>query len=286
MEKIRLRHIGGTIFILKSLLILFFAYTVIPTLDFAKISIDQTFLYFVLVGFLAQVVDAAVGMGYGASCTTLLLNFGISPAVATASVHTAEVFTTGASGLAHLKFKNIDKKLFFRIVITGVLGAMIGAYAISEVFDGKWIKPYISAYLIGLGAVILWKGIRNKIRDTEVVKGAEGLAFFGGFMDAVGGGGWGPIVTSNIINQGKCPKETIGTVNIAEFFVAFFGTGVFLFFVGIEHWQVVLGLIVGGVIASPLGAYFASHFKRKTLMILAGSAIILLSSYSLLKALL
>ena len=286
MEKITLRHIGGTIFALKLLLILFFVATVFPTLNFSEIHIDQTFFTFVFIGFLAQVVDAAVGMGYGASCTTLLLNFGISPAVATASVHTAEVFTTGASGLAHLKFKNIDKKLFFRIVITGVLGAMIGAYAISEVFDGNWVKPYISLYLIGLGSVFLWKGLRNKIRETETVKGAEGLAFFGGFMDAVGGGGWGPIVTSNIINQGKCPKETIGTVNIAEFFVAFFGTGVFLFFVGIEHWQVVLGLIVGGVVASPLGAYFASHFKRKTLMISAGIAIILLSGYSLAKALL
>jgi uncharacterized membrane protein YfcA len=235
------------------------------------------------VGFFAQLVDGTLGMAYGVSCSTLLLNFGVAPKVATAAVHTAEVFTTGVSGLSHLKFGNIDKKLFLRIVITGVAGAMIGAYLISAVFDGKLIKPYIATYLLVLGIVILVKGILNQPKPESKIKYAEVLALFGGFFDAIGGGGWGPIVTSNLINQGKNPRETIGTVNTAEFFVAFFGTGVFLFFVGIDSWKTVLGLIIGGVIAAPIGAYFASRVNKKTIMILIGAVIILTSSYTLYK---
>lgn len=284
LNTIRLKHISWVILILKFSLILFLLLTVLPTVDIKNINIDSTFFMFVVIGFFAQLIDGTLGMAYGVSCSTLLLNFGISPKVASAAVHTAEVFTTGVSGLAHLKFNNLDKKLFFQIVITGVIGAVIGAYLVSEVFDGKIIKPYIAAYLLILGFVILYKAIRNKQVKTDDVKYAPWLALFGGFMDAVGGGGWGPIVTSNIIHQGKNPKETIGTVNTAEFFVAFFGTGVFLFFVGIESWTIVLGLIVGGVIAAPIGAYFAHHIDKRNFMFIIGLVIILTSAYTIYKA--
>ena len=286
MKFLRFRHIGIAILVLKTSLIAYLIYLVSTKPPSELLVLDTTLWQFILVGFLAQLVDGTLGMAYGVSCSTLLLNFGVAPKVATAAVHTAEVFTTGVSGLSHLKFGNIDKKLFLRIVITGVAGAMIGAYLISAVFDGKLIKPYIATYLLILGIVILIKGIRNQPKPESKIKYAEVLALFGGFFDAIGGGGWGPIVTSNLINQGKNPRETIGTVNTAEFFVAFFGTGVFLFFVGIDSWKTVLGLIIGGVIAAPIGAYFASRVNKKTIMILIGAVIILTSSYTLYKTIL
>jgi len=285
MNRITFKHIGVSIIALKLTLITFLLITILPEISMADIRIDATFFKFILVGFVAQIIDGTLGMAYGVSCSTLLLNFGVAPRVATAAVHTAEVFTTGVSGLSHLKFKNIDRKLFFRIVITGVIGAVIGAYLISEVFDGKIVKPYIAAYLLILGIVILIKGIRNKQKTETEVKRAELLALFGGFFDAVGGGGWGPIVTSNIIHQGKNPRETIGTVNTAEFFVAFFSTGVFMFFVGIESWQVVLGLIAGGVVAAPVGAYFASRINKQALMVMIGIVITLTSMFTIYKSL-
>jgi uncharacterized membrane protein YfcA len=286
MKFLRFRHIGIAILVLKTSLIAYLIYTLSTKPHTEMLLLDTTLWQFILVGFLAQLVDGTLGMAYGVSCSTLLLNLGVSPKIATAAVHTAEVFTTGVSGLSHLKFGNIDKKLFLRIVITGVIGAMIGAYLISAVFDGKLIKPYITAYLLVLGIVILIKGIRNQPKPESEIKHAEGLALFGGFFDAIGGGGWGPIVTSNLINQGKNPRETIGTVNTAEFFVTFFGTGVFLFFVGIDSWKTILGLIIGGVIAAPIGAYFASRVNKKTMMILIGAVIILTSTYTLYKTIL
>ncbi len=284
MERISLKHIGFTIILLKIILIGYLLITVLPTVNFNKIHIENSFYGFILAGFVAQMIDGALGMAYGVSCTTLLLSLGIPPRISTSAVHTAEVFTTGVSGLSHLTLKNIDKELFFKIAFTGVLGAMIGAYAISELFDGKIIKPYISAYIGILGLIILFKGIANKTKEFTRVKWPRLLAFVGGFLDAVGGGGWGPIVSSNIINQGNDPQKTIGTVNTAEFFVAFFSTGVFLFFVGVENWQVVLGLIIGGTIAAPIGAYFSTKINKKALMIIVGLVLILISAYTIYKS--
>lgn len=247
------------------------------------LELDWEFAKYIIIGFIAQMIDGTLGMAYGVSCSTLLLSFGVSPKVATASVHTAEVFTTGVSGLSHLRLGNIDKKLFSRIVITGVIGSVTGAYLISDIIDGNFIKPYITAYLLILGVVILIKGIRNKAKEFRRVKRAELLALVGGLLDAIGGGGWGPIVTSNIINQGNDPRQTVGTVNTAEFFVTFFSTGVFMFFVGIESWKVVLGLISGGVLAAPFGALLLSRINRRAIMIAIGIVIIVTSLYSLMK---
>lgn len=244
------------------------------------IQLDSSFLGYMLAGFVAQLIDGALGMAYGVSCTTLLLNLGIPPAIATASVHTAEVFTTGASGLSHLYLGNVDKKLFLRLILPGVIGSMVGAYLISEVFDGKVIKPYIAAYLLILGLIILMKSFRSR-KPTDKVRYVSALGLSGGFLDAVGGGGWGPIVTSNIVNQGNDPRETVGTVNTAEFFVAFFSTGVFLFFVGVDSWQVVAGLIAGGLLAAPFGAWLVSKISAKSLMFMVGLIIILTQSYTL-----
>lgn len=285
IHKIRLRHIGFAILGLKAILIGFLVLYVLPQSGFTLASLDVTFLWFVLAGFLAQMIDGTLGMAYGVSCSTLLLNLGVPPKVTSAAVHTAEVFTTGVSGLSHIRFRNLDKILFFRIVLFGVLGAVIGAYLISEILDGGVIKPFIAAYLLILGIVILFKAIRNKQKHSTTVKRAGLLAFAGGLFDSIGGGGWGPIVTSNIINQGKDPRKTIGTVNTAEFFVTFSSTSVFMMLVGVDSWKVILGLILGGVLAAPLGAYFAAKVNKRTLMILIGIVISVTSAYTIIKTL-
>lgn len=279
------KHIGFFIITLKTILII---YLILELTVFSHkgfdISFDRNFLFFVLAGFVAQLIDGALGMAYGVSCTTLLLNLGIPPVLASASIHTAEVFTTGVSGLSHLFLKNVNLKLFFKLAIPGVTGAVIGAYLLSKIFDGNIIKPYISAYLLVMGIFILIKSFKT-IELKDKTKKVSLLGFTGGFCDAIGGGGWGPIVTSNLIFRGKTPKETIGTVNTAEFFVSFFSTGVFLFFVGVDSWKIILGLIVGGIIAAPIGAYMATKVKPKVLMFLVGLVIIITSSYTIYKSL-
>jgi hypothetical protein len=283
-DKIRLRHIGFAIIGLKILLVGYLLIYVFPKVDIGWDTFDSTFVWFVAAGFVAQMIDGTLGMAYGVSCSTILLNLGVPPRVASAAVHTAEVFTTGVSGLSHIRFRNLDKVLFFKIVFFGVTGAVLGAYLISEIFDGGIIKPYISAYLLILGVVVLIKGIRNTPKPKGETKKAGFLAFFGGLFDAIGGGGWGPIVTSNLINQGKCPRRTIGTVNTAEFFVTFSSTGIFMLLIGLESWKVIIGLILGGVLAAPFGAYFAAKINRRTLMIMIGIVITLTSGFTVIKS--
>lgn len=279
-----LRQVGYLIIFLKAALVL---YIILQLTVFAKQGIDFSFdnqlLFFFISGFIAQIIDGALGMAYGVSCTTLLLNFGISPAIASASVHTSEVFTTGVSGLSHLLLRNVNKSLFFKIAVPGIFGAAAGAYLLSKIFDGNVIKPYISGYLLIIGIFILIKSFKNLIPKSNL-KHVSLLGLTGGFFDAIGGGGWGPIVTSNLIVQGKAPKEIIGTVNAAEFFVTFSSTGVFLFFIGIENWKIILGLIAGGVIAAPIGAVLVTKIKPRVVMFLVGLVIIITSLIVILKS--
>src|SRR5690606_25695243 len=151
---------------LKAIAISIMAYLLFQEVQSGNTLFDENFKWFILAGFLAQIIDGALGMAYGVSCTTLLLNFGLPPSIASASVHTSEIFTTGVSGLSHLKFKNIDKTLFFKLIFTGVLGAVSGAFLISQVLDGKIVKPFVAAYLLILGIVILIKGLRNIKREN------------------------------------------------------------------------------------------------------------------------
>jgi uncharacterized membrane protein YfcA len=233
------------------------------------------FLMFALVGFLAQIVDGALGMAYGISSTTFLLSLGLPPASASASVHAAEVVTSGASGLSHLKFKNVNKKLFRSLVIPGVIGAVIGAYFLSSI-DGKEIKPYIAAYLMIMGLVVIYKALQKNILKTKT-KNIGPLAFFGGLVDAIGGGGWGPVVVSNLLSKGRNPRYTIGSVNLAEFFIALAGASTFTLMLGINNWIVVVGLMAGGVFASPFAAYLCQKVNNRTLMLIVGFVIIFLS---------
>lgn len=244
--------------------------------QFTQSVFTEKLLFFMGVGLMAQMIDGALGMAYGATSSSLLLGLGVSPAMTSTSVHVAEVFTTGASGIAHFKLGNVNKKLFLHLLIPGMIGAIIGAYLLSDKIDGDIIKPFMSAYLMILGVLILRKALqRNKPKSKTRRLGP--LAFFGGFMDAIGGGGWGPIVTSTLLSKGRTVNYTIGSVNAAEFFISVSSAGTFLLFNGIDSWQVIIGLILGGVIASPFAAVLVKKMKRKPLMIMVGVLVIAMS---------
>lgn len=245
---------------------------------------NQEFLIFFCIGVFAQLVDGTLGMGYGATSTSFLLAYGIPPAISSTGVHVAEMFTTGASAISHHRFGNINKKLVRHLLIPGVLGSIAGAYLLSDVIDGDAIKPFIAVYMIGLAIIIIRKAMQKNIIKKKT-KRLNILASFGGFMDAVGGGGWGPIVTSTLLGRGRNPRYTIGSVNAAEFAVAFASGVTFMLFGGIQGWQVIIGLILGGVIAAPIAAILVNRIKRKPMMILVGVLIIVLSLKTLSKLL-
>ncbi|MCG2840033.1 sulfite exporter TauE/SafE family protein [Sandaracinobacter sp. RS1-74] len=240
-------------------------------------ELGSEFYTFVLVGFLAQLVDGALGMAFGVISTSALVALGVPPAAASAGVHAVETVTTAVSGTSHAVARNVDWKLFRRIAIPGVLGAVLGAYLLTSIPADK-AKPLIQAYLGVLGIWIFWRGFRH-IHVEREPKVVEPLGLAGGFLDAAGGGGWGPIVTSNLLVQGKTPRKTIGTVNAAEFLVTLSAAATFIYHLG---WEVVttatLGLLAGGVIAAPFGAIVAKRLKPDVLMILVGIVLMITSS--------
>ena len=245
---------------------------------------DSEFVIFFAIGIFAQLVDGTLGMGYGATSTSFLLAYGVPPLVSSTGVHVAEMFTTGVSAISHHKFGNINKKLVRHLLIPGVLGSITGAYLLADVVDGDVIKPFIAVYMIVLACIIIRKAMQKNIIKKKT-KRLGILATFGGFMDAVGGGGWGPIVTSTLLGRGRNPRYTIGSVNAAEFAVAFASGVTFMLFGGIQGWQVIIGLILGGVIAAPIAALLVNRIKRQPMMILVGILIIILSVRTLSKLL-
>lgn len=245
---------------------------------------NEEFLVFFAIGVFAQLVDGTLGMGYGATSTSFLLAYGVPPVVSSTAVHVSEMFTTGASALSHHRFGNINKKLTKHLLIPGVLGSITGAYLLSDVINGDVIKPFIAVYMIILAVVIIKKALRKTIVKKKTKKLGV-LAIFGGFMDSVGGGGWGPIVTSTLLGRGRNPRYTIGSVNAAEFAISFASGITFMLFGGIIGWQVIIGLILGGVISAPLAAYLVNKIKRKPMMVAVGILIILLSLKTLSKLL-
>jgi uncharacterized membrane protein YfcA len=238
----------------------------------------EDILFYVLVGFIAQMVDGSIGMAYGVTSTSVMLSFGVPPATASACVHAAETFTTGASGLAHWKLGNVDKRLIWRLAIPGAIGGALGAYVLTNI-PGELVKPYISAYLLLIGIFIIYKAVHRKHSFVDdPPNNVAPLGLIGGFVDAIGGGGWGPIVTSTLLGQGTQPRYTIGSVNMAEFFVTLTISATFIATIGLELWPTILGLIIGGIIAAPFAALAAKHFPPKVLMILVGVVVMLLSA--------
>ena len=240
------------------------------------------FLLYVLIGFAAQMIDGTLGMAYGVSCRTFLKTVaGLPSALASAVVHVAEVPTTLASGLSHLRLKNVDKPLLLRLLIPGVLGGVLGAWFLSSV--GDTLEPFIDAYLIVMGVIILRKAFRHVQKERHIGKGVYPLGFAGGFLDATGGGGWGPVVTSTMVAVGHDVKKTIGTVNTAEFLVTVAETTAFAVLLSdfTSYWQTILGLIVGGVCAAPLAAWFCKKIPVRPLLAIVGLLIVGLNLYNL-----
>jgi uncharacterized membrane protein YfcA len=237
----------------------------------------EMFLWFLLVGFVAQSIDGALGMAYGVSSNSILLGIGIPPATASAWVHFAQVFTSLASGISHWKMGNVDWKLAKKLLIPGVLGSILGAYILSSL-DPNLVKPIIAAYLFVMGIVILRKVKKKQApKFNRESKSLPALASAGGFADAVGGGGWGPIVNSTLLSKGKIARYAIGTGNFVEFFVSLASASTFLFFVKELSLAPVLGLILGGIVAAPFAAYICKLIKPKYLMVAVGVLIIFLS---------
>lgn len=244
----------------------------------------EDFLLYVAVGLVAQMVDGAIGMAYGIVSSSVLLSMGIHPATASACVHAAETFTTAASGASHWKLGNIDKKLVWRLAVPGMIGGAAGAVVLSNI-DGNVIKPFVAAYLLLLGLFILYKATRTTVQDRAPPERVAPLGLAGGFLDSIGGGGWGPIVTSSLIGHGTAPRYAIGSVSLSEFFVTLTISGTFFLTIGLELWPIISGLIVGGVLAAPFAAYMTKHLQDKTLMIIVGCVVTLLSMRTILVAL-
>lgn len=245
--------------------------------------VDEIFLGFILIGFLAQLVDGALGMAYGVISTSAMLFLGIPPAIASANVHAAEVFTTAASGTSHAIAGNVDWRMFWRLALSGSLGAVIGAFLISFA-DTDFVRPFIAAYLLLMGAIVIWKGLRPRGSPPKIGR-VRILGFVGGMADAIGGGGWGPVVTSNLIARGGEPGRMVGTVNIAEFFVTISATLAFLAALGPVFGKAALGLVIGGIAAAPIAAWAARRLPRQIFTVIVGVAICLVSAYNLWRAL-
>jgi uncharacterized membrane protein YfcA len=252
------------------------------------------FLIFAGVGFFAQLIDGALGMGYGVISSTVLLATGVPPAHTSASVHAAKFFTTAASGMSHIIHGNVDKRILVVLSIAGGIGGIIGALVLVNI-SASAIRPYVFGYLAVMGLVIIWRGMMFPGSKAIPGKFIAPLGTAGGFLDAIGGGGWGPVVTSSLIGAGAAPRFVVGTVNAAEFVVtcavvsAFAATiyfGVWQEAHGIaSHLTAIAGLVIGGVPAALFAGWLLKVAPRKPLMIAVGALVVCLSAYEILKAL-
>ena len=245
----------------------------------------EAILPFIAVGFAAQMVDGALGMAFGVINNTLLVSIlGLPPALASASVHAVETFTTAASGISHVYHRNVNWKLFRRLVIPGMIGGALGAYVLSNV-DASVAKPFVMAYLASIGLYLLYRAWRGKVEPREP-KIIEPLGLVGGFLDAAGGGGWGPVVTSNLLVQGASPRTTIGTVNTSEFFLTTTISATFIGTMGFAAFTLqTVGLLIGGLIAAPFGGLLAKRVPARLLMAMVGVLLTVTSAYTIWSAL-
>jgi uncharacterized protein len=258
-----------------------FIFSYVPFTDLADGTVrwyqtlDKNFHWMLLAGFLAQLVDGALGMGYGVTSATILLSAGVNPAAISGSIHTAEMFASGASGYSHYKFGNVNKKLFKALLIPGVIGAILGAVLLVFLGEkyGKIIRPAIAVYTLVLGIKFILNAFRE-IKPQKKFKKYKALAGLGGFFDSFGGGGWGPIVTSTLINNGRQHKYVVGSVSLTEFFVTLASAFTFFTLIGVSHWQTIVALIIGGLVAAPIAARLAGKLPKKTAFILLGILVI------------
>jgi len=243
---------------------------------------DSRFWAAFAVGLVAAVIDGALGMAYGVTASSFLLAMGATPLIASGATHLAEVFTIGTIGVSHLRLGNVSRKLFLSLVLPGVAGGLIGAYVLRSI-HGSVLKPWISGYLLLMGLYVLSKAFRRILLVRTDVKPATvtPLALFGGFVDASGGGGWGAIVTTSLVGTGHDPRITVGSVNLAKFFLSVGVASAFFSILDASVWLFVGGLVVGGMFAAPFAAYITRHFKARVLLVMVGTLIIAISTYNL-----
>jgi len=241
-------------------------------------------LPFIAVGFAAQAVDGALGMAFGVISNTLLVGvLGVPPAQASQRVHVVECFTTATSGISHLLHGNIDRKLFFRLLIPGMIGGVLGAYVLTSI-DAEVVKPFVLTYLTCIGLMLLYRGLRYPPAGKPA-KVVAPLGLLGGFLDAAGGGGWGPVVTSNLLIQGADPRRVVGTVNAVEFFLTLTISAAFIYHLGFADLAgATLGLLIGGVAAAPIGAWAAKHIPAKPMLVLVGVVLTATSLFGIYRA--
>jgi len=244
-------------------------------------------LVWVLVGFLAQFIDGSLGMAYGVTSTSVIVSIGVYPAIASASVHTAEIFTTFVSGGVHLKFGNVRRDIVSPLLIFGVLGGVIGAYVCTTI-SAKPLRAMVGSILLLMGFLILLKfSLRRTLKfktERPSSRMLRTLGFVAAFIDALGGGGWGPIATTTLVVNDVEPSKAIGSVNFTEFFVTFSETLAFLILLGPERfqWNLILGLIAGGLLCAPIAAFACKKLPQRMLGVLVGITVILLSTRMLL----
>lgn len=237
------------------------------------------FYWFILIGLGAQLVDGALGMAFGLVSSSVMLSMGLPPAAVSASVHTAEVFTTGASGVSHLVAGNVDKRLFLRLALPGAVGGVVGAYVLTQL-PGEAIRPFIYAYLLVLAVFILLRAAGRLVPKQEV-KRVPVLGFFAGLLDASGGGGWGPVATSTLLARGGQARTTIGTVNAAEFVVTLAVSITFLLSMGVQYLNIVAGLLIGGMMAAPLAAVLVKRVRERWVLVAVGVLVLSISLFQI-----
>ncbi len=240
-------------------------------------ELSSEFWWFILIGLSAQLVDGALGMAFGLVSSSVMLSMGVPPAQVSASVHTAEVFTTGASGVSHLVAGNVDRHLFLRLAVPGAIGGAIGAYGLTQL-PGDLIRPLIYLYLLVLAIVILFRAAGRWMPKGDIRR-VPLLGLFAGVCDATGGGGWGPIATSTLLARGGQARTTIGTVNAAEFVVTLTISATFLMSMGLQHLQIVAGLLIGGMMAAPLAALLVKRVKERWVLVAVGLLLLAISLY-------
>ncbi len=247
-------------------------------------TLDKNIHWMVVAGFLAQMVDGALGMGYGVTSASILMTTGISPAAISGSIHTSEIFASASSGYSHYKFGNVNKKLFKALVIPGVIGAAAGAFFLVQLGEeyGNWLRPAVAIYTLLLGIKFILNAFRE-MKPQKKFKHYRLLAAIGGFFDSFGGGGWGPIVTSTLINNGRSHKYVVGSVSLTEFFITLASAFTFFTLIGVSHWQIIIALMLGSFIAAPLAAKLAGKLPKKTAYLLLGVLVIIWSTKILIK---
>lgn len=255
---------------------------------FALLSKDHYLFYWMLlVGFLAEIIAGSMGMGYGVICTTILLMLNVPPPLVSASIHSAESFTTAAGSLSHLKLGNVNKKLTKALAIPAIIGAVIGALSLTYVGEryAKITKPFIAAYTMYLGIRIIMNAVKHtKRKKTAHKTNTLALGLIGGFIDSFGGGGWGPLVTGTLIKNGRTPRYVVGSSTVAKFILTVTSAITFIFTLGIQHWNIVAGLLIGGIITAPFSAMLTAKLPTRRMFILVGIVVIIMSLITIYRA--